>query len=167
MVKSFSQRNGYTLVEMSLVVAILAIVATMAPTLLRQIGRFYQSETTRINLQREGRDVTDGLMRFLRDAKASTVVIDQMPSQPPSSRLSFTTIQGGQMQYLQQGTKLLQTSQYGVVVDTSTLSPNLAVLTFVYPRSDDPTLISIGLTLQGAQGQVLELNVRKIHLMNP
>ncbi len=174
MVTPIRRPSGFTLVETMVAIAIVGVLFLIGPTFLHQVTGFYQTQSTKITLQRDGRDLADLLLRFLRDAKASSVTIDQIntPQQPPFSRITFTTIQGTTMQYYQQGSSIIQTSQPqgSAVVNTSTLSQKLYTLTFTYPRADDPSLLSVSITLAGTisatNSQLFEINVHKIHLMN-
>ncbi|PIR19262.1 MAG: hypothetical protein COV48_02950 [Elusimicrobia bacterium CG11_big_fil_rev_8_21_14_0_20_64_6] len=162
---------GYTLTEVMLTVAILGIVASMAPSLLLQMNRFFRQNNARVAIQREAREALDLINRNLRQAQASTVVVDQVAGEFPHSRIVFTRLTPSgstvSMSFYQQGSSLF------MVRGTSAaraLSKNLRYLGFSYPRTDDAKLISVSLTTEAGtfQGQTkaLQLSVEKVRIMN-
>ncbi len=160
-------RNGFTLTEMLLTVAIIGILAAGLPALISQLVRFYYLHTAKIEIQKDARTCLENINRFLRQAESSSVVIDQVnsPQQPPFSRISFSTIGGQSMSFYQMNNKLMQ-----VGVSTSTISSNLRYIAFTYPRSDDPSIISVAITMEKATYQgaskALELSIEKVRVMN-
>jgi prepilin-type N-terminal cleavage/methylation domain-containing protein len=158
-------RTGWTLIELMIVVAIIGIAAMIAPRMFEQVIRYYQLHNAKIEIQRDARASLDGINRFLRQAQSSTVNVDQLTGQPPYSRITFTTTSGSTMIFYQKGTSL-----YEVGTSTTILSHNLHYIAFTYPRSDDPTIISVALTMEKStfQGQykALELSIQKVRVMN-
>ena len=153
------------MIEMMLVVTIIGLVVFIGPTLLTQLVRFYQLHNAKIEIQRDARASLDLMNRFLRQAESYSVTIDQVSGQPPYSRISFTTITGLNVIFYQSGTTL-----YQVVQSTVAISRNLHYIAFTYPRSDDPTIISVSMTMekttyQGAY-KALELSIEKVRVMN-
>ncbi len=148
-----------------LVVAILGVIALVGPNLFTQIYRFYRLHSAKVEIQRDARVALDLIDRFLRQAQSSTVVVDQVTGQPPYSRISFTTTQGQNMLFYQQGATLYQVAQ-----STTVISQNLYYLAFTYPRSDDPTILSIAMTMQKSTYQgafkVLQLSIEKVRVMD-
>lgn len=148
-----------------MVVAILGIVFTMGPTLLTQVVRFYYLHLAKTEIQRDARASLDVINRFLRQAQASTVVVDQATGQPPYSRITFGLLDGTSMRFYQQGQTLYQVNR-----STIAISSNLRYIAFTYPRSDDPTILSVAMTMEKAiyQGgtKALELSVEKVRVMN-
>jgi prepilin-type N-terminal cleavage/methylation domain-containing protein len=165
MVRRGKNRAGYTLTEMILVVAIIGIVAMVAPTLITQLVRFYQLHNAKVEIQRDARACLDIMNRYIRQAESYSVVVDQLSGQPPYSRLSFSTISGGNIIFYQQGTNL-----YQVYRSTTVLSQNLHYIAFTYPRSDDPTILSVAMTMEKSTFQgaykSLELSIEKVRIMN-
>jgi prepilin-type N-terminal cleavage/methylation domain-containing protein len=165
MVKRTLHRSGYTLVEMMLVVVILGIICMSAPSLFTHLTRFYQLHNAKVEIQRDARACLDIINRFLRQATSYSVVIDQVSGQTAYSRISFTTIDGQNMSFYQQGTTL-----YQVARSTTPISKNLRYIAFTYPRSDDPTIISVAMTMEKATFQggtkALELSIEKVRIMN-
>jgi len=165
MVKRLLHRRGYSLVEMMLVVAIVGLIATVTPKLFTQMIRFYQLHNAKVEIQRDARVCLDNMNRFMRQAVASSVMIDQVAGQPPFSRISFRTLDGQNILFYQSGNELFQVAQ-----STASLSKNLQFIAFTYPRSDDPTIISVAMTMEKATYQggfkALELSIEKVRVMN-
>jgi prepilin-type N-terminal cleavage/methylation domain-containing protein len=158
-------KSGLSLVELLLVIAILGILAMVGPRMIISIIKFYQLHTAKLEIQRDARVPLDIVNRFLRQAKAASVVIDQISGQPPASRVSFTTLDGQNMVFYQRGT-----SVYQVARSTAVISQNLHYLAFTYPRSDDPTIISVAITMAHSTyeggSKALELSIEKVRIMN-
>ena len=158
-------RRGYTLAELMLVVAILGILAGVGGTLFIQVFRFFRQNQARIDIQRDARAVFDLMSRNLRQAQASTIVIDNAAGQPPYSRVVFTKQNGRELSYYQQGNKL-----YQVDGGAKAVCENLRYVAFSTPRTDDENLVSIALTLEKGtyeqQTKALHLSVEKINVPN-
>ena len=160
---------GYTLTELMLVVAILGIVFGLASAMLIQMTRFYRQNRARIAIQRDARTSLDLINRNLRQAKAGTIVVDQVTGEPPYSRITFDrfTPDGGTatMSFYQQGNTL-----YMVRGGTKAISKNLRYMGFTYPRTDVDTIISVSLTTETgtyeSQTKALQLSVEKVRIMN-
>ena len=158
--------RGYTLTEMMLVVAIIGLVASMSAVLLVNITNFWKQSTARDIIQQDVRNSVDVINRFVRQAVAATVVIDQVSGQPPFSRITFTTTQGWTVSFYQTGNKLYMKDQTTI----STLSANLAYIAFSYPHSDDTSIISVAMTTQALTykggRKALQLSIQKVRIMN-
>lgn len=156
---------GFTLLELMLVVAILGIIASMGSVLLIQTSRFYRQNQARLDIQRDARTVFNLLAKNLRQAQASTITIDNAPSQPPYSRITFTKMSGDIITYYQENNKL-----YQVTTGTRALCETLRYVGFSMPRSDDDNLLSLSLTLEKATYEggtkALQLSVEKIRIHN-
>lgn len=159
-------RRGYTLVEMMMVVAIVGILASVGPTLLIGIQNFFLMTSARFEVQRDARATLDTVNRYLRQAVASTVVIDTPGGQGPYSRVRFTHVDGRYMEFRQNGKELVQV----INATNSVVTKNLVYIAFTYPRTDDPSIISVSITMgkniQLGRRKVLELTIQKVRIMN-
>lgn len=160
------QRLGYTLTEMMIVVAIMGIVSSTGPLLLTQLQNFYLMTTARNEIERDARASLDTINRYLRQARDSTIVIDTPSGQGPYSRIRFTHIDGRSMEFRQSGANLMQV----IGNNTSTISRNVVYIAFTFPRTDDPTIVSVSMTMgksiQLGRRKVLELTIQKVRVMN-
>ena len=160
------KNKGFTLTEVMIVVAILGIVGSMGAVLLKNFTRYWRLNNARSSIQRDVRRCLSLMNRNLRQARATTVTIDQASGQPPWSRISFNTISDDQLIYYQSGTNL-QMSVNGTVFN---LSKILRTLKFTYPYTDNDTIIGINIcmeeqTYDGGK-KALQLSIEKVSLMN-
>lgn len=159
-------RRGYTLTEMMMVVAIVGILSTVGPTLLIGVQNFFLMTSARYEIQRDARATLDTVNRYLRQAVSSTIVIDTPAGQGPYSRLRFRHVDGRYMEFRQNGSQLVQ------VIDNreSAITKNLIYIAFTYPRTDDPSIVSVSITMgkniQLGRRKVLELTIQKVRVMN-
>jgi prepilin-type N-terminal cleavage/methylation domain-containing protein len=160
------KREGYSLVEVMLVVAIVGALAMVGPRLLIQLQNFYILTTARNEIQRDARTVLDIVNRFVRQAKWRTIIIDTPSGQGAYSRIRFTHQDGRTFSYYQEGNKFFQS----VDGSTTMLADNLVYLAFTFPRSDYPRLVSVSMTMgkdiYRGQQKELELTIQKIRVMN-
>jgi len=164
--RKLKSRLGYTVTELMMVVAIIGILATVVPTMLIQMQNFFLMTSARYEIQRDARTTLDTVNRYMRQAVATTVVMDTPTGQGPYSRIRFRHVDGRYMEFRQQGSKLIQ------VIDTaqSVVSNNLIYIAFTYPHTDDTSIISVSITMgkniQLGRRKVLELTIQKIRVMN-
>ena len=150
-----------------MVVGIIGVLFAIGPTLLINLQNFYLTTTARGEIQRDARTALDTINRYLRQGKMGTIYIDTPSGQGPYSRVQFTHVDGRSMTFRQNGNQLIQK------IDTveSVISKNLAYLAFTYPRTDDPSILSVAITMnksiQLGQRKVLELTIQKVRIMNP
>ncbi|MBI4051312.1 MAG: prepilin-type N-terminal cleavage/methylation domain-containing protein [Elusimicrobia bacterium] len=158
--------KGYSLIELMMVVAIIGIVASIGPNLMTQTIRFFTLNRARIEIQRDGRTALDNINRNLRQAKATTVTVDQVTNQPPYSRLIFSSVDGRNFIFYQQN-KTLYMVEAG---STKPITTNLRYIGFTYPRTDDSKIISVAITLEkdtySGGTKALQLSVEKVRIMN-
>jgi prepilin-type N-terminal cleavage/methylation domain-containing protein len=159
-------RRGYTLTELLMVVAIIGILASIGPTMMTGLQSFFLMTTARNEIQRDARATLDNINRFLRQAKYNTIVIDTPTGQGPYSRVRFQHVDGRNMSFYQSGSTLVQE----IAGKTMIASKNLIYIAFTYPRTDDPTIISVSITMgksiQLGRRKVLELTIQKVRIMN-
>lgn len=159
-------RRGYTLTEMMMVVAIIGILATVGPTMLTSMQNFFLMTSARYEIQRDARTTLDTVNRYLRQAVASTVVLDTPAGQGPFSRIRFRHVDGRYMEFRQSGSSLIQV----IGISESVVSKNLVYIAFTYPHTDDTSIISVSITMgksiQLGRRKVLELTIQKVRVMN-
>ena len=134
--------------------------------------RFYKTIQAKGEVQRDTRAILDVINRNMRQAYSSTLVITRFnSSQPPCSMVTFEYIDGSNIRFYQLNNKLYMGRSYtsGVWKDNM-IGTNLRTLFFAYPRTDDPTDLSVSLcfekgTYQG-QKENFQLSVIMIRIMN-
>jgi len=147
-------------------VAVIGIVAMAAPQVITQMTKVFILGRTKLQLQGEARAAMYLVTRELRQAESNTIIIDQAANQPYYSRIRFAKIQGTNVTINQSGNTL----QLTIGNDVSTLSKNLAFLSFTFPQSDDMTIVSVALTLQQAiyngSYKALHMASERVRVMN-
>jgi len=151
---------------MLITVAIIGIVAMIAPQVINQTTKVFILGKAKLELQREARSTMYLLTREIRQAQANSVIIDQANSQPYYSRIQFTKSQNTKVTIAQNGTQLVMT----VGNNITTLTKNLAYLVFTFPRSDDLTIVSVSITLQeqiyGGAYKALHMASERVRVMD-
>lgn len=169
-----ASRNGYTLSEAMITVAILGILAGVGAPLMRNMINFWRQTTARYEIERDVRVGLSNINRFMRQAKKSAVTIDRFDAdQPPWSRVSFWTVSNDYVRFYQQGNKLFMvyTSTATGFTTTSKLSERVGYIAFTYPKTQDPSIISVATTMQAPTylggKKALQLSIQKVRIMNP
>jgi hypothetical protein len=155
-----------TLMEAMFTMAILGIVAMLAPQTVNQMTKVFVLGRAKLQLQGEARGAMYLMTRELRQAQSNSIIIDQANGQPYYSRIQFTKIQGSTVTIYQTGSTLQMT----IGTELSTLSTNLAFLTFTFPKSDDMTIVSVAMTLQqkiyNGTYKALHMASERVRVMN-
>lgn len=163
--------KGFTLMEVMMTVAIMAIVVGVGPTIMTNVIRFWQVQRARAHVQKNARISLDLVNRNLRQSSSATVLISQRPGQPPYSWIRFEIDKGtgpalGTYGAYQEG-KNLNFMKNGA---TSTIADNLKYLAFTYPRSDNSGIISVSMTFEeetfSGRKKALQLSIEKVRVMN-
>jgi prepilin-type N-terminal cleavage/methylation domain-containing protein len=160
-------RTGYTLVELMVVSAIVAIVASLGSTLYIKMNTFFRVSIAKIETQRDVRNVMNLLTREIREAKASEVTLSrETASQPPYSKITFQNLPGETVSFWQNN-RVLSMKKNGQV---SVLANNLHSLFFSYPSTENPNLITVLLsiekTAEGKKNYALQMGGETIRLLN-
>lgn len=161
------KQKGWTLIELCLGVAIVGFLSLVLATLVNNSIKIWHLDRARVAIQRDARGVLSLMIRNLREAKASSVTINSLDeTQPPYSRISFTTIKGKTITYYQTQRRLYQ----NVDGKVSMVVENVRNLYFIYPQTSDDGVINLSLTLEreviGARARIIHLNMEKVRLMN-
>lgn len=159
--------SGFSLIELMVVVAIVGVISSIAPQFMTSITRFIRINNARIEIQRDARTTLEVINRKLRQARASSIVLTrESASQPPYSKLQFTTIKDEQYDFYQVNDELFM----GVSGSPKKIAENLKFISFSYPRSDDANIISVSVTFEKGTVQggskALQMAIEKIRIMN-
>jgi prepilin-type N-terminal cleavage/methylation domain-containing protein len=167
-IRSKKNINGFSLSELMIVVAIIGIIASIAPRFLVSMTRFIKINTARTEITRYARTTLELINRKLRQAVSTSVTLSrENASQPPYSKLTFTTIDGDTFQYYQLGNSLYSIVNGGAA---RKLSEALRLISFSYPRSDDDTIISVSVTFEKgtyeSKTKAIQMAIEKVRIMN-
>ncbi len=157
--------GGYSLTELSVAMVILVLLILTVTPLMVHVTRFFRLNTARLEIQRDARNAMESMNRLIRQAVATSVTIDQVTGQPPRSRITFTGINGTTYQVYQQNRSLFLSDG-----SPHELSKHLRFIAFSYPRSDNPNVLSMALTMEAGtyegQTKILEFSIEKVRVMN-
>jgi prepilin-type N-terminal cleavage/methylation domain-containing protein len=165
------KKKGYTLMELMIVVAIMGIVLLAAPRIFKNAFRFVRLSFARAEIQKNARGSLGNINRELRQAVASTIVIDQDTGMPPHSRITFTRYRPDgntrQVSYYQNGKQLFLSIDGA---DGKMIADSLKYIAFSYPKTDDDSIISVSITFEKATyegaSKALQMAVEKVRIMN-
>lgn len=173
MVKIQRSQEGYTVSELMITVAILAILGAVGGPIMRNMVNFWRQTTARSEIERDVRVSLSTVNRFLRQAKRSAVTIDRYDAdQPPWSRISFFTDTWDYVRFYQKANKLymVYTSTNTGREQTTLLSERVGYIAFTYPQTSDPSIISVAATMQAPTylggKKALQLSIQKVRIMN-
>jgi prepilin-type N-terminal cleavage/methylation domain-containing protein len=158
--------RGYTLIELSIVAAILGILTALGPDIILSINRLFFLSRAKIETQQNLRANHSLINRFLRQASENSIIIDKASGQPPYSRITFTKIQGDVMKFYQNNNELIM-SENGV---ERVLASNLRYLAFSFPRSDNLSIVSVSMSMETktyqGMSKSLQMSTEKVRVMN-
>jgi len=171
---TFHRQNGFTLPELIVVTVIIGMVMAGISVFLTNGVKFVRLTQARIEIQRDARLALSVINKDLRQAKASTVVIDRAnSSMPPYSRLYFETIQGSTVCYYQDGTTLkYQKTENGITSAPHKLTENLRYAAFAYQRTDNNKILHVSICLEKipypyvAGARALQVSIEQVRIMN-
>jgi prepilin-type N-terminal cleavage/methylation domain-containing protein len=157
--------RGYTLIELMLVVSIIGVVFLIGGGLIVSFTRYFLTSQARQDVQRDARIAFELVSRNLRQAQASSIVIDQLFGQPPYSRITFTKVSGAPIVCYQKDKNL-----YWVDISTRVISGNLRYLAFAHVRTENDRLVSLAMTLEEDTyergSKTIQLASDKVRIMN-
>jgi prepilin-type N-terminal cleavage/methylation domain-containing protein len=164
-------KPGYTLMELMIVVAIMGILLLAAPKIFKNAFRFVRLSFARAEIQKNARGSLGNINRELRQAIASSIVIDQATDMPPHSRITFTRYRPDgstrEVSYYQNGKKLYLSIDGS---DGRMVADELKYIAFSYPKTDDDSIVSVSLTFEKATyegaSKALQMAVEKVRIMN-
>lgn len=159
-----NNRRGYTLVEVMIVVAILGIISTASALMIQKTIQAQAMADALTNIQQGAFTSYDVISKLLRQASASSVVIDRYDAnQPPWSRITFTMPSTG---------ATIQLSQRGqtLYINNTATTKDLRILSFCYPQSSDPTVLMVSMTFEqsvgGGQSKAIQLFIQRVKIQN-
>ncbi|MFA5779960.1 MAG: hypothetical protein WC947_07465 [Elusimicrobiota bacterium] len=159
------KKKGFTIVELLINVVTISIIAGALSSLFFKWIQLWYLSSTKAEIQRDGRTCVSAVDKHLRQATASSVVIDRYDSnQPPYSRIYFTK-DGQPFYYYQKGQEL-----YEVINSTRCLAKSVRAVQFIYPETADDSIIAMSITFEkktySSQTKALQLSVAKVRIMN-
>ncbi len=159
--------RGYTLAELMVVSAIVAVIVSLGSTLYIKMNTFFRVSMAKIETQRDVRNLMDLITREIRQAKSSQISLSrESASQPPYSKITFQNIQGTTVVF-SQNNRILNMNKNG---QTTVLAKNIHSLFFSYPSTDNPNLITVLLSIEkiaeGNKNYALQMGGETIRLLN-
>jgi prepilin-type N-terminal cleavage/methylation domain-containing protein len=162
-----SRRRGYTLVELMITSAIVALLASLGASLLMKINVFFSQSMAKIETQRDLRNIMDLMTREIRQGKSSTVVLSRNDaSQPPYSKITYQKVSGETISFWQSGRSFFM----GKSGQSTLMTNNLRSLIFSYPSTDNSSLITVQLSMEkpgGSRGNYgLQMGGETVRILN-
>ncbi|MGC8867512.1 MAG: PilW family protein [Elusimicrobiales bacterium] len=161
------RRRAFTLIELMASVVIVSILVGVAIPVIRSMNENIMMSKTRLSLQQDARNIMAMLNRFLREAKASSLVITRYDSsQPFCSYIKFTTIDSKTYEFYQDG-KNFMLKQGNM---QKVLSQDLRYLSFTFPDTSNMYIVSVSMTFEkalfGGRKKAIHVASEKIRVMN-
>ena len=131
-------KRGYTLMELMVVVAIMGVILLASPKIFENSFKFMRLAFARAEIQKNSRASLSNINRELRQAYASSIVVDELAGMPPHSRITFTRYMSDGstrlVSYYQNGKKLYLSLDGS---DGKMIADKLKYIAFSYPKTDD------------------------------
>jgi len=135
------KQKGFTLIEMMIVVALLAVLGYGIVTFFRNTFRVWWQTSQQIDAQQKARVAMDEMTRFIRQAKPVTeIVVSYGGGEDPNTWIIFTHIDGRKIQYYKSGDSLKRVVD-GVTTDL--VPEDLASIYFILDSTTSPTQVDI------------------------
>ena len=146
-------------------IVIISIIGAMLTVLFSKWVRVWYLSKTNSEIQADARASIEVMDRNLRQAAASSVVIDRYDAnQPPYSRVSFLKF-SQPIIYYQSGRNL-----YYVSTSTRIISRSLDCVQFVYPSTLNNKVLNIAAAFEkktyGTYRRAFQLSIQTVNIMN-
>jgi len=172
--KAKAREGGFTLIEMVMVAAILGLVIMLVPPLLNGFTRLFLQSRAKLELQRESKVVMRTIETNLSQGRAGTLRIDRADADEIFwSSMTFTRIDGAfalsdrTITYYQQENEAVEDMEG----QSRVLSKNVKFLNFSVPRTDEPGVVTVTLTLEketfGGRKLALHTTSNRVRVANP
>lgn len=155
---------GYTLIESLVVVAIVGTVMTTGAVVIQKTLQAQASADALTSVQAGAFTSFDLASRLLRQASASSVVIDRYDAScPPWSRITFT---------IPSTNKTIRLYQKGqeLYLDNIRLFGNLRSVTFAFPATTEGNVLTVSFTFEKSVGlnrsKVIQLYIQNVKIQN-
>jgi len=152
------KQKGFTLIELMIVVALLAILGYGIMKFFTNTFRTWWQTSQQIDAQQKARVAMDEMTRFIRQARpVADIVVGEQAGEDPNTMITFTHIDERQISYFQFGDSLRRVVD-GVTTDV--IPEDLVSISFVLDNPISPTQVDIlNLTVQtpamgGEQGSL-------------
>lgn len=144
---------GYTLLELMFAVAVLGIMGMAISRLYMVVFTSWFRGGAALSLHAEARRADDTLVRSLRSASMSKVILTRADDlEPPMSKVCFVDAMGNSRMIYQQGGRIYQASWSGTTATALAANPLLnnfvENLTVYYPNIKEPNKLAYSLVLQ-------------------
>ncbi|OGS44736.1 MAG: hypothetical protein A2539_03885 [Elusimicrobia bacterium RIFOXYD2_FULL_34_15] len=160
-----TRSKGLTLVELMINIVSVSIIAMALTSLFLKFIQFWQLSSAKTDIQRDGRTAINAINKNLRQADASSIVVDRYDAnQPPYSRISFTKNNQIYVYYQQDQTL------YEVINSTISLAKSLRCISFTYPETSEDSIVNVSITFEkktyNQNTKALQLSTAKVRIMN-
>ena len=166
------RRNGTTLVELMVVIAILGIIFSVGPKLLTNVFKLWKTNEARVDVQMNARTTIQLIQGLLRKAEATSIIISrQDATEPPYSKISFTIPKGDSCEFYQLDNELwINHVSATATTHNRVLAKNLRFVSFGFPQISEDSLLSVAVCFQkttvGDETKDFYLSTQRVQVMN-